>query len=335
MTATLMDSFLPRLLLVFRQSGLLLVSLMPFILLSAAAGALLKKIPPGGMHRRLSRLKPAAAIPAAALLGALSPLCTLGSVPVVAGLTGMGLPLSAGLAFLAASSVITPQMLLIAVGTVGLKLTVFQLAGGLLLGMATGWAAELLKRKQPVLMRQEQPEASESGGWSCKPFLTGFVNQLEFVLFYLLLGVVASQAIGIFLPAEWMNLPGGGRSLAAVAAGALLAGPLYVCGGAVLPVLGGLRDNGLSDGVILAFLICGPATRLRSFAALSKFLKPGGLALYILFIFVFSVLFGFFSGQLSGLMEVLDFKNPVDQLGTVLNIHFKVEAVNPFFNAAE
>ena len=87
------------LLLILRQSGLLLTDLLPWILAGCGAGALLRTVRRLPFEEKLAGAGPWA-IPLAAVSGAASPLCTLGSVPVISGLTARGLPRAAGFAFL-------------------------------------------------------------------------------------------------------------------------------------------------------------------------------------------------------------------------------------------
>ncbi|MDD4352748.1 MAG: permease, partial [Candidatus Gracilibacteria bacterium] len=69
--------------------------------------------------------------------------------------------------------------------------------------------------------------------------------------------------------------------------------PLYVCGGAVIPVLQVLRDSGMDKGAILAFFISGPGTKFSTLVALTQTLTKEAFMLYLTIVFSGAVLFGF------------------------------------------
>lgn len=277
-----------ELLLILRQSGLLLIDLLPWILAGCVAGALLRTVRRLPFEKKLAASGPWA-IPLAAVSGAASPLCTLGSVPVISGLTAKGLPRAAGFAFLASSSMVTPQIVLLTAGILGIKTALLQAVGGILGGIVTGGILSLVPKDSP-LFRPGEPGTTGVEA-SSRTFWTHLTGQLEFTLFWLVAGVLFSQAAAVLVPPEWSGrLPGAGWG--GVIAGAILSGPLYSCGGAVLPALSLLRENGIGNGFLLAFLICGPATRLRSAAALGRLITPVGMVLYFGIILVFSVLYG-------------------------------------------
>jgi len=73
-----------------------------------------------------------------------------------------------------------------------------------------------------------------------------------------------------------------------VAAGALLAVPLYVCGGGALPTLSELMAKGLAPGVVLAFIVAGPATRIQALAALAAVVSKKALAAYVLLVWAWA-----------------------------------------------
>jgi uncharacterized membrane protein YraQ (UPF0718 family) len=81
---------------------------------------------------------------------------------------------------------------------------------------------------------------------------------------------------------EWLN----------IAAASFLEIPLYACGGAVIPLVDTLLNNGMSVGAALAFLIVGPGTRITPLLALGSFLSTRMLAYYVVSLLLFSVVTG-------------------------------------------
>ena len=101
---------------------------------------------------------PIAAILLATLVGAFSPFCSCGVIPVIAALLIGGVPLPPVMAFWIASPSMDPEIFFLSVGTIGWDLAVWRLAGTLVMSlsagfithalMQTGWISpDILKRK--------------------------------------------------------------------------------------------------------------------------------------------------------------------------------------------
>jgi hypothetical protein len=225
----------------------------------------------------------------------------MGAVPVVAGLTGAGLPLGSGVAFLTASSLANPQVLAIAFGTVGPALTAAQWASAVGIGVTAGLLGALANRRgigilnasvaidHPARQHQHEPTCPRSRHRGRTPLLTLFLDQLQHVLLYLIVGVVLASALSVWLPGGLMQRLLGQQGLFEVAAGAAASAPLYICGGGVLPTLAAFMDKGLAPGVVLAFIIAGPATRIQALAAVGAFIHRRALLIYLLVIWAWAI----------------------------------------------
>ena len=72
----------------------------------------------------------------------------------------------------------------------------------------------------------------------------------------------------------------------------LLGVPLYACGGATIPVMRELSEQGVPAGAILAFLWSGPATRITALAALSSIFRLRHVVLYGVYIVIAAIALG-------------------------------------------
>jgi len=101
---------------------------------------------------------PIIAILLATLVGAFSPFCSCGVIPVIAALLIGGVPLPPVMAFWIASPSMDPEIFFLSVGTIGWDLAIWRLAGTLVMSlsagfityalMQTGWISpDILKRK--------------------------------------------------------------------------------------------------------------------------------------------------------------------------------------------
>jgi uncharacterized membrane protein YraQ (UPF0718 family) len=305
-----------------RESALLIADVLPWILAGALAGAAMRVVRKVPFMETLVRLPARAAVPLASLSGAASPLCTIGSVPIVTGLVSSGFPKAAAAAFLASSSMVTPQMFLMTAGFLGPRLALLQAAGGILAGTLAGAFLSLSRGQEGRLFR-DLPPAPAGVPPTAKGFLRHLTDQLEYGLFWFVVGVIVSQFAAALVDAGVIPFSGSGlprwpvtegaiaggaastppqnRGMGAGSAailGALVACPAYSCGGAALPFLALLRSLGIDDAFFLAFLVAGPATRVRSAAALAKILKPAALASYLAFVVAFSILWAIAVGRL-------------------------------------
>ncbi len=106
----------------------------------------------------------------AAFLGALTPICGVGVLPIIAGLLGAGVPLAAIMAFWLASPITDPPMLAITAGTLGLDFAVGKTLAAFGIGLVGGIATDyLLNRgffKNPL---RAQALTENSCGATCGP----------------------------------------------------------------------------------------------------------------------------------------------------------------------
>ena len=82
---------------------------------------------------------PITAILLATLVGAFSPFCSCGVIPVIAALLIGGVPLPPVMAFWIASPSMDPEIFFLSVGTIGWNLAVWRLAGTLALSLSAGF----------------------------------------------------------------------------------------------------------------------------------------------------------------------------------------------------
>jgi uncharacterized membrane protein YraQ (UPF0718 family) len=101
-------------------------------------------------------------------------------------------------------------------------------------------------------------------------------------------------ALQVFAPQEWMNRAFNPDRWYSVPLAAMLGVPLYACGGGAIPMIRGLMRAGMGKGAALAYFLVGPATRITPLAAMGSVLRIAFIAVYIVLLFLFSLLVGFF-----------------------------------------
>ena len=271
-----------RLLQALLESWVLITRLGPYVLLGVAAAVALERLL--SRPRLKGVLVAAGNVPTAIAVGAVSPLCTYGTVPLLYTLRRHGVPLSAVLAFLVSSSMLNPQLFLLLWGGLGPGFALAQAAG--VAAIAAG-AASLGGRGFGTA--KAPPGGPPHGAGEHHPH-TGAslaaraVELGGFVGLHFLAGVLLASLLRQWLPTAWVvGALGADRWYAPALAG--LAGvPLYACGGGAVPLVVTLGAMGMSPGAARAFFLAGPATRVTAVAAVAPFLGRGATVAYVAYV---------------------------------------------------
>jgi uncharacterized membrane protein YraQ (UPF0718 family) len=185
----------------------IVVEALPFVLLGAAVSALIEVFVSDASFRRLAGLPMSLQLPGAALAGLAFPVCECGSVPVARRLIAKGIHPAAGLAFMLASPIVNPIVLLstwVAYRGRGIALEmVLGRAGlGLLLAFIAGWALGSERPTDLLRTRDDKPDEHHehaSGGR-----LADFVEHLAGDFFYMgrfiIIGAALAAALQTLIP---------------------------------------------------------------------------------------------------------------------------------------
>ena len=97
--------------------------------------------------KRVFQAKPLAAIVLATVVGAFSPFCSCGVIPVIASLLISGVPLAPVMSFWIASPSMDPEIFFLSVGMIGWELAVWRLAATLLLSFSAGLITHIVMER--------------------------------------------------------------------------------------------------------------------------------------------------------------------------------------------
>jgi uncharacterized membrane protein YraQ (UPF0718 family) len=100
--------------------------------------------------KRAFDAKPITAIFLATIVGAFSPFCSCGVIPVIAALLISGVPLAPVMSFWIASPSMDPEIFFLSVGTIGWNLAVWRMIGTLLISLSAGFITHFAVQKQWV-----------------------------------------------------------------------------------------------------------------------------------------------------------------------------------------
>ena len=273
----------------------------PALVGSVALAAYLKAARADALLLRALGGRPLTTIVGASLLGALSPFCSCGVVPIVAGLLGAGVPLAPVMAFWISSPLMSPDMFLITAATLGLPFalakTTAAIGIGLLGGTVTHWLSGPMGLANPSATgpacacgsaKQEAarpPAAPAWAVWRYSGALSVFTEQfrrlsgklVQWIAFAFLL----ESFMQAWLPADallrWLGPQTAWGIPLAVAVGI----PAYLNGYAALPLTAGLMQAGMAPGAALAFLTAGGVTSIPAMLAVHGVVERRIFVLYL------------------------------------------------------
>jgi len=238
-------------------------------------------------------------VPFAALMGALSPFCSCGVIPLIAALLSMGVPLAPVMAFWLASPLMDPSMFLLTSSEIGTDFAIAKTAvaialgllGGITVQMVSGAAfmqaplrpgignggcrASNMRNPKPVmwLFWRETERTAKFGREGLKSFL--------FLLKWLALAYLAESLMLAYVPANAIANIAGGGDITSIIIAALIGVPAYLNGYAAVPLIGGLFEQGMSQGAGMAFLIAGGVTSIPAAIAVFALVRLPVFMLYL------------------------------------------------------
>lgn len=280
----------------------------PFLIASVLAAAWLRAAGADRLIGHAFRARPHRAVLFAALLGALSPFCSCGVIPVIAALLVAGVPLAPVMAFWVASPVMAPDMHLITAGALGFEFATAKALAAVGVGLVAGYATALLQRLPAFAAPLRQRGCQACGGnalaagpvrwafWKDAARLPLFLREARsntlFLGKWLLLAFVLESLMLAWLPAGLLASWVGDNALA-IPLAALIGVPAYLNGYAAVPVVAGLIQSGMAPGAGLAFMVAGAMTSIPAAIAVYTLVKRRVFVWYVLLALLLSMASGY------------------------------------------
>lgn len=207
----------------------------------------------------------------ASAVGALTPVCGITVLPLVAGLLTAGVPLAPVMAFWLSSPVTDPSMLAITAGLLGWPFALAKTIAAFAIGIASGAAmlglqdlrlfARPLRASPGLVQACSGPAKFQAAFWRDPVRLSAFGETGRdtglLMMKWLTVAFLAEYGLRQVLPAETIGTYIAGDSSTAVGLATLVGAPIYLDGYAALPLVRALLDAGMGPGAALAFLIAG------------------------------------------------------------------------------
>lgn len=287
-----------------------LVAVSPFLALSIGIAAYAKA---SGADRLIARAftgNMGRMVVAAALMGALSPFCSCGVIPLIAALLAMGVPLAPVMAFWLASPLMDPSMFLLTTGTLGSTFALYKTVAAIGVGLLGGFGTLVLMRKGMFAepLREGVGNGGCGGGvirnpgpvewkfWHDADRSAKFgKNALDNTLFlgkWLTVAFFLESLMLAYIPAESVSAAIGGDSWLTVLGATLVGVPAYLNGYAALPLIGGLIDQGMAPGAGMAFMLAGGVSSIPAAIAVWALARWPVFLAYLGFAFLGAFSFG-------------------------------------------
>jgi uncharacterized membrane protein YraQ (UPF0718 family) len=308
LTAVDMPQVLPSL----RFTGASLLSMAPFLLLAVAMAAYAKASGSDKLIARAFSGNPVRAVVAAALVGALSPFCSCGVIPLIAAMLMAGVPLAPVMAFWIASPIMDPEMFVLTAAGIGLGFTIAKtiatVAMGLMAGFVViamerrGWFADVLKNAPSCGACRPKFDASApvTVAWKFwndrqrrEDFYAEMLNTGWFLGKWLTFAFFMESLMVAYVPTQLIVQAVGEGSAFAVPLAALVGIPSYLNGYAAIPLVAGLLDMGMSPGAAMTFITSGAVSSIPAAIAVYALVKKSVFALYALLGLTGSILAGY------------------------------------------
>lgn len=275
----------------------LLEQIVPYYLLGILIGSVVSVFGKRYIHGTFARLgsgKPGVlgVIPAS-ILGALSPLCMYGTVPIAASFSEQGMRDDYLAAFMMSSVLINPQLVLYS-GALGQTAVTVRVVSCLLCGALAGVLVRALFRDKPFF-NFTGFHAQQSRDTDVNPLLRFIQNVGRNVRAtgpWFLMGVALTALYQRYVPADLVARLFGENEGFGVLMAATIGVPMYMCGGGTIPLLQEWLWQGMSMGSAAAFMLTGPATKLTNLGAMKIVLGARHFVFYILYVMAFALTTG-------------------------------------------
>lgn len=127
-----------------------LVHIWPYLLITIPLAVVVQLTGAAKYIKRVLSMNPIWAIILATFIGAFSPFCSCGVIPVIATLLIAGVPLAPVMSFWIASPSMDPEIIFLSAATIGWKLTWWRLAATLIVSLSAGFITHLVMKKNLI-----------------------------------------------------------------------------------------------------------------------------------------------------------------------------------------
>ncbi|MEM6553219.1 MAG: SO_0444 family Cu/Zn efflux transporter [Planctomycetota bacterium] len=262
------------------------LELAPWLLVGLVCAGLIQALVPMDLVGRwLGRKGPMGPV-LAAMVGAPLPLCSCSVMPVAVGLRRQGATRGSTGSFLVSTPENGVDSVAVSYALLGPFMTLVRPVAGIVSAVLVGWlidavpekkgnvrdqGLELFNQSKPCCGSGDRPTEAGRPGFGVRLWVGqrfAFTTLLGDLLVWLVLGLLAAAAVVAFVPDDLLVRYGSGWLGMGLAL--LIGVPMYICAVSSTPIGAAMLLTGVSPGVVLVFLLAGPATNLGTFGVVRR-----------------------------------------------------------------
>ena len=223
--------------------------------------------------------------------GVITPFCSCSSIPLFVGFLGAGIPIGVTFAFLITSPLVNEAAIALFIGLFGLKMTLFYIASGILIGVTGGVVLSRVNVKRhisPDILEMSKNVTDYNGIKAQEQFSSSLLQDwwrdsfalTKKLIPYVLVGVALGATIHGFVPQDFFEKTLNSGAWWTVPLATLVAVPLYSNALGVIPIMQALIIKGVPFGTALAFMMATIGLSLPEALILKKVMSLKLLAMY-------------------------------------------------------
>ena len=275
----------------------------PYLLLGFFFAGVMHAFIPGMVYNRYLGGKGFKSVFYGALFGIPLPLCSCGVLPTAMSLRKQGASKGATASFLISTPETGVDSIIATYSVLGLPFAVIRPVAAFCNAIMGGWLINKFGDKDEVVpvdasaktccCHHKQEETHHEGflGKMREALRFGFVEMIEDIGKWLVIGLVIAGLITVFVPDEFFALFRGNTQLSMLLV-LCIAIPMYICATGSIPIAVALMMKGLTPGAALVLLMAGPACNMASILVINKNLGRTSLVLYLVSIIPMAILWG-------------------------------------------
>lgn len=275
----------------------------PYLLLGFFFAGVMHAFIPGMVYNRYLGGKGFKSVFYGALFGVPLPLCSCGVLPTAMSLRKQGASKGATASFLISTPETGVDSIIATYSVLGLPFAVIRPVAAFCNAIMGGWLINKFGDKDEVVpvdasaktccCHHKQEETHHEGflGKMREALRFGFVEMIEDIGKWLVIGLVIAGLITVFVPDEFFALFRGNTQLSMLLV-LCIAIPMYICATGSIPIAVALMMKGLTPGAALVLLMAGPACNMASILVINKTLGRKSLVLYLVSIISMAILWG-------------------------------------------
>jgi uncharacterized membrane protein YraQ (UPF0718 family) len=280
--------------------GKALIHISPYFILAILFAAYAKASGADQLITKAFSGNTAYAIVAGALAGALSPFCSCGVVPIIAGMLASGVPLAPVMAFCIASPIMDPEMFILTAAGINLEFAVAKTITAIGMGLFGGFAVLSLQKTGHIRNPLKAATGCGCGQSTLGPMIPNkiawkfwkvsarkdeFSNQVKTNGFFLgkwmTLAFFLESLMIAYIPESVITGLLGNHNAMAIPTSAIIGIPAYMNGYAAIPLISGLMELGMTPGAALSFATAGAVSSIPAALAVYALVKRSVFFLYI------------------------------------------------------